>query len=470
MTEKRNSLFEKYRSRVVREGILKAVFCGLIVGLAVFIVSATALWFVGVTWGIWLSLALFLAGTGISVPVFYYVKFKPTAKAIAKRIDKLGLEERILTMMELENDQSFIAMKQREDAVQALKTADHMLIKLVVTTSLIVSLSVVGVFGAGMGTVSALYTAGVIPSGQDLLHRVTAGEPATYTVSYSVGDGQGYILDWTTGDVLDTSVEDASGNFWEMFEDALQNPGLVLEEDENGFQYYAYYQSASMSKSSGVKALSAAGASDEDSAASDGSVSEGSVSEGSASDGSVSEGSDSVTEGSDASSEEEQEPAITNVFSVKEGESCIPVIAEPADGWVFAGWSDGVQDPYRYDLNVSDDITVTALFEPLDGEAGDDADQNGDGEPGENGEEGQPDDSGRPPEEGDSSDSSEGDPNDGTGGERDTASTQINDGETYYGDLYNDAYEDAMDRLTQDDSMPDWMKDIISDYFDAIEN
>ena len=125
MAEKRNSLFEKYRSRVVREGVLKAVFCGLIIGFAVFIVSAAALWFTGVTWGIWLSLALFLVCTGISVPIFYYAKFKPTAKAIAKRIDKLGLEERILTMMELENDQSFIAMKQREDAVQALKTADH---------------------------------------------------------------------------------------------------------------------------------------------------------------------------------------------------------------------------------------------------------------------------------------------------------------------------------------------------------
>ena len=171
MAEKNSGLFKKYRSRVVKEGILKAVVCGLIVGFAVLIVTALAFWFAGVPWGLWLSIALFAAATGASVPAFYFLKFKPTAKAIAKRIDQLGLEERIITMMELEKDESFIAMKQREDALAAMKKADHMLIKVVVTTALVVAVSVTGAFGVGAGTVSALYTAGVIPSGMDLLHR-----------------------------------------------------------------------------------------------------------------------------------------------------------------------------------------------------------------------------------------------------------------------------------------------------------
>ena len=99
MAEKNSGLFKKYRSRVVKEGILKAVVCGLIVGFAVLIVTALAFWFAGVPWGLWLSIALFAAATGASVPAFYFLKFKPTAKAIAKRIDQLGLEERIITMM-----------------------------------------------------------------------------------------------------------------------------------------------------------------------------------------------------------------------------------------------------------------------------------------------------------------------------------------------------------------------------------
>ena len=95
MAEKNSGLFKKYRSRVVKEGILKAVVCGLIVGFAVLIVTALAFWFAGVPWGLWLSIALFAAATGASVPALYFLKFKPTAKAIAKRIDQLGLEERM---------------------------------------------------------------------------------------------------------------------------------------------------------------------------------------------------------------------------------------------------------------------------------------------------------------------------------------------------------------------------------------
>lgn len=410
MAEKNSGLFKKYRSRVVKEGILKAVVCGLIVGFAVLIAAALAFWFAGVPWGLWLSIALFAVATGASVPAFYFLKFKPTAKAIAKRIDQLGLEERIITMMELEKDESFIAMKQREDALAAMKKADHMLIKVVVTTALVVAVSVVGVFGVGAGTVSALYTAGVIPSGMDLLHQVTAGEPGTYTVSYSISDGQGSILDWTTNEVLYTSIE----------ESAEGTPG----EGTQG----------------GVSATAAdiSGSSD---------------------------ASGSVESGDSGEAGEEEEK---NVFTLQEGENCIPVIAEPADGWVFVQWSDGLRDPYRYDLAVSEDIEVTALFEPLDENAEQDGDTvpgEGDGQEGEEGE-----DDGAPiDEEATDGPASDGPPGSGANGGRDDAAQQIEDGGTYYGDKYDEAYEDAMDKLAQNDSIPDWLKEIISDYYDAIQ-
>ena len=430
MAEKNSGLFKKYRSRVVKEGILKAVVCGLIVGFAVLIVTALAFWFAGVPWGLWLSIALFAAATGASVPAFYFLKFKPTAKAIAKRIDQLGLEERIITMMELEKDESFIAMKQREDALAAMKKADHMLIKVVVTTALVVAVSVTGAFGVGAGTVSALYTAGVIPSGMDLLHQVTAKDPGTYTVSYSISDGQGSILDWTTNEVLYTSIEESAD------ETPEETPG-------EGTQGGAAATAAD---------ISASDSSDDTSGSAESDTSDTSDTSGSAESG---------------DSGETGEEEVKNVFTLQEGENCIPVIAEPADGWVFVQWSDGLRDPYRYDLAVSEDIEVTALFEELD-ESADQEGQPGTGE-GE-GEEGEGEDDGAPVEEGMESDSVGGDPGgSGANGGRDDSAQQIENGDTYYGDKYDEAYEDAMDKLVQDDSIPDWLKEIISDYYDAIQ-
>ncbi len=430
MAEKNSGLFKKYRSRVVKEGILKAVVCGLIVGFAVLIVTALAFWFAGVPWGLWLSIALFAAATGASVPAFYFLKFKPTAKAIAKRIDQLGLEERIITMMELEKDESFIAMKQREDALAAMKKADHMLIKVVVTTALVVAVSVTGAFGVGAGTVSALYTAGVIPSGMDLLHQVTAKDPGTYTVSYSISDGQGSILDWTTNEVLYTSIEESAD------ETPEETPG-------EGTQGGAAATAAD---------ISASDSSDDTSGSAESDTSDTSDTSGSAESG---------------DSGETGEEEVKNVFTLQEGENCIPVIAEPADGWVFVQWSDGLRDPYRYDLAVSEDIEVTALFEELD----ENADQEGQPGTGEGeGEEGEGEDDGAPVEEGMESDSGGGDPGgSGANGGRDDSAQQIENGDTYYGDKYDEAYEDAMDKLLQDDSIPDWLKEIISDYYDAIQ-
>ena len=110
------NMFRKYRKRLVAEGVAKSLIFGLLVGFAANIVIATVSCFVKVE-GLWLiSIGLLLVGTLISAPIFYFAKFRPTTKQIAARVDRrLGLEERTITMLELENDDSYIAMRQRED-------------------------------------------------------------------------------------------------------------------------------------------------------------------------------------------------------------------------------------------------------------------------------------------------------------------------------------------------------------------
>ena len=50
---------------------------------------------------------------------------------------------------------------------------------------------------------------------------------------------------------------------------------------------------------------------------------------------------------------------------VREGDDGFPVIARSANGYRFVGWSDGVSDAERYEAEVTSDVELTAIFEPV---------------------------------------------------------------------------------------------------------
>lgn len=363
---KSENLFKKYHRRVLKEGILKAVFCGVITGCAALLVSAFFSWFFGFRAGLWLSLGLFAVGVAVAAPAFYYLKFRPTTQQIARRVDELGLEERLVTMIEYENDDSYMAKCQREDAQRALGSVDHMMIKIVISTALILILSFAVFAGLSMTTVSSLYYAGVIPSGIELVK----GEEIvpTYTLQYESGEG---------GEV--------------------------------------YFYSDDVS---GIK-------------------------------------------------------LVDGPISIQEGEDAPAVYAYAGLDWVFVQWSDGIQSPYRRDLNVQADMKVTAVFRALDEEVPPDdseMDPNGDGD-GEGGESNED----APPSDGEGDPSQNADhqppqnPENNASGQHSDTNKQVHDGETFVGDVYDDTYDRTMDRLGSDDNIGDDLKSGISDYLDGID-
>ena len=180
-------LFKEYYSRLAKEGFLKALFGGLIVGASVAFVAAFTFWFLGVK-QYWISLILLVAAAAVTTSILYYKKFRPSTKAIAKRLDELGLEERMLTMTQLEGDDSYIAMRQREDALQAMNTLNPKLVKMMISASVIVTLSVTCAFGLGMTTVSGLSAEGIIPSGKELVAGMFGEESdaETFELTYGV--------------------------------------------------------------------------------------------------------------------------------------------------------------------------------------------------------------------------------------------------------------------------------------------
>ncbi len=191
--------FKKYRQRLAREGIMKALMLSGSIALGVLALTVFLSWFFGFKAGLWLGLGLFVGILAVLAPLLYFKRYRPTVKSVARRVDELGLEERVITMTEFENDPTYVAERQRQDTIKALGTVDHMLIKFAVSATLIVACAVGLVFGASSVTVGALYVADVIPSGVTL----ALGEdlPSTYTLTYSVSSAGGgtivmYTDDW----------------------------------------------------------------------------------------------------------------------------------------------------------------------------------------------------------------------------------------------------------------------------------
>lgn len=225
-----NNTFKQYRTRIAREGMLKAILLSTCIGFAVLALTVLISWFFGFGAGLWLGLGLLVAVSAGLAPVFYCKLYRPTTKAIAKRIDELGLEERVLTMVELENDSSFVAMRQREDALKALGTVNHMLVKVAVSAALIITFGVGVMLGASAITVGGLYVADVIPSGMELIVNDTEKVPNTYTLNYSVNRKVGgsiivYNDDWA-GEVQ--SVEENI-----TVEEGENAPAVLAVEAEN---------------------------------------------------------------------------------------------------------------------------------------------------------------------------------------------------------------------------------------------
>ena len=131
-------------------------------------------------------------------------------------------------------------------------------------------------------------------------------------------------------------------------------------------------------------------------------------------------------------------------------------MAVPAKNWVFVRWSDGLENPYRTESDVSKNMTLTAIFEAMD-------------EVTDNGVEEDSDDADDLPSD------SEGDPTPPSEGEEQgsnstAAQNQVIDGNTYYGgSTFENAYQEAQEEMEENGEIPDELKDIIEDYYNSIK-
>ena len=185
-----NQLLRKHYRRLCIEAALKAALYGASVGFAANFVFATLEWIFGFG-NFVIAIPVFAGVAAVSGILAYFFKFKPDIKETARRVDRFGLDERMITMLEFENDGSYIASLQRENAKIHFERVKDRKLKLRLSAALIIVAVVATLLGSSMTTVVALADSGVIPGGPSLINPEDPYENHI-PVSYIVEEG-GYI-------------------------------------------------------------------------------------------------------------------------------------------------------------------------------------------------------------------------------------------------------------------------------------
>jgi len=201
------NVLKPYYNKLIGEGLLRAIFCGLIVGFSVLFATALVCWYLAFK-GYWLAIVLSVSATLIATTLFYFFKYRPNIKQVAARIDELGLEERILTMNQLQGDNSYIAQKQREDAMNALQTVKASNIAVTIALSLVLAMPLVAVASAGVTTVYGLHVAGILPSGREVLFQIIEPAPLDVKVQFKA-DGGGTVGGYVNQTIQEGNSADA---------------------------------------------------------------------------------------------------------------------------------------------------------------------------------------------------------------------------------------------------------------------
>ena len=146
-------MFKKHYSRLVLEAVIKSVLAGLAIGCGANFFAALASWILGFE-SVWLAIGVGVGVWLVSGLLFYFLKYRPSLSETAQRMDRLGLQERMITMLELDGDDSYIAIAQRENARASIARIEKRKIRIRVS-KLVACLAVVAlVLGSTMTTVA----------------------------------------------------------------------------------------------------------------------------------------------------------------------------------------------------------------------------------------------------------------------------------------------------------------------------
>lgn len=181
-----NVLIE-FKKKAKKQNIIKAGLCSVAISLLFNIPFLIAFWIMDYKYKFIVCAGFFIVGISVLFPVLYFKKFKYTEIQLAERIDDLGLEERVLTMIELKDNNSFIAKKQKEDTLNILKTVEVNDLKGKYRKQ-----SFLSIFSTALASLVIALSL-MFPNIREII--IAHGEPK-YTIEVSA-EGLGFVIDYS---------------------------------------------------------------------------------------------------------------------------------------------------------------------------------------------------------------------------------------------------------------------------------
>ncbi len=179
-----NELYKSY----LKSAIKKSLMYASIISCTVLCIISFTFWMFDVK-KFWIALIVF----GVLEMVAFliaFLKLRPTDRKLSKKLDELGLQERVITMHQYQNDDSLIAQIQRKNAIEHIKVVNKKLVKLVTPVVVIVLLCITCLLGTTTTALAALSSNDIIKSGNETINSET--EPTEFEISYDV-IGEGFI-------------------------------------------------------------------------------------------------------------------------------------------------------------------------------------------------------------------------------------------------------------------------------------
>ena len=148
-------ILKDYSAKVKREAVIKSVILALTVGLACSLIVSVVSYFTYFN-TLWIALGVGVAVTaGLSV-LFCKTVFRVSEKDTAARVDALGLDERVITMLDYAGSDAYIAEKQRQNTREALGTVSPKQMKFSVSKLSVILLALVACAAIFMMTFSTV--------------------------------------------------------------------------------------------------------------------------------------------------------------------------------------------------------------------------------------------------------------------------------------------------------------------------
>ena len=188
-TKQTHEILSKYEQRLITEGKLKAFLLALTLGFAAAFLIGSVSWYTGNN-ALLLCLGVVLGAALIGTPIFYMTIFRSSVQSKAKRIDRLGLDERTITMVQLENDDSIFARLQREDTRKQLEKMDVKQLEYKFPRPLLVWSAAVTVLGIAATVMCTLAAMGYMKTGAQIMEPYLPKPPVQYVyLEYIVEEG-----------------------------------------------------------------------------------------------------------------------------------------------------------------------------------------------------------------------------------------------------------------------------------------